>query len=642
MKARPHGRGPKIKILYTEAWIRRLEKRKGQIEDTIEELRGELEVDQNQDATELIHEELHRELEDLGRVEAEKELFRRELEALKHAKTRKAVLSNEILPGVENQGINFGDEESGKQTASDIDRHELINENIQPKGRLILFGASLELTEPPKVEDWENVEEICLMDNELSVLPENPKCPILSSLFLQRNYKLRTVPPSFFDYMPALEILNLSRTSIKFLPESIIRLVSLKRLFLNHCYCFMILTPRVGELKQLEVLDLEGTEIFDVPEQVKKLSNLICLELSLYGFTSTDSRAKRSNAMVSGGVISSLYQLEELNIDVNTADQRWNACVEAIVYEVAELEWLNTLKFYFPTVELLGEFMFYSLPWRRRSLKRFRFTVGDHVNRDMSRLTPDVEFELERWDRCLKYINGVDVPICLMNALQRAYAFLLQRHATVKMLSDFGILNLKRLKCCVLGECNEVQEIIDASVGADTVILASLEYLYVYYMKNLRSIWTGSPLHQKSLSLLKSLTLRTCPMLTTIFTVELLQNLHNLEVLTVEDCPSVINLVSGEIYVWNKTSDFLPSLIRMSLHYMPGLVSISSGLLIAPKLELVSIYDCPDLKTLFIDEAYPKNLRKIKGERSWWDALEWTSGGPKPDDLFVEINILDC
>lgn len=116
---------------------------------------------------------------------------------------------------------------------------------------------------------------------------------------------------------------------------------------------------------------------------------------------------------------------------------------------------------------------------------------------------------------------------------------------------------------------------------------------------------------------MKSLTLRTCPMLTTIFTVELLQNLHNLEVLTVEDCPSVINLVSGEIYVWNKTSDFLPSLIRMSLHYMPGLVSISSGLLIAPKLELVSIYDCPDLKTLFIDEAYPKNLRKIKGERSW-------------------------
>lgn len=483
MKARPHGRGPKIKILYTEAWIRRLEKRKGQIEDTIEELRGELEVDQNQDATELIHEELHRELEDLGRVEAEKELFRRELEALKHAKTRKAVLSNEILPGVENQGINFGDEESGKQTASDIDRHELINENIQPKGRLILFGASLELTEPPKVEDWENVEEICLMDNELSVLPENPKCPILSSLFLQRNYKLRTVPPSFFDYMPALEILNLSRTSIKSLPESIIRLVSLKRLFLNHCYCFMILTPRVGELKQLEVLDLEGTEIFDVPEQVKKLSNLICLELSLYGFTSTDSRAKRSNAMVSGGVISSLYQLEELNIDVNRADQRWNACVEAIVYEVAELEWLNTLKFYFPTVELLGEFMLYSVPWRRRSLKRFRFTVGDHVNLNMSRLTPDVEFELERWDRCLKYINGVDVPICLMNALQRAYAFLLQRHATVKMLSDFGILNLKRLKCCVLGECNEVQEIIDASVGADTVILASLEYLYVYYTR---------------------------------------------------------------------------------------------------------------------------------------------------------------
>jgi disease resistance protein RPS2 len=106
----------------------------------------------------------------------------------------------------------------------------------------------LGLTEPPKDEDWKNAKNIYLMDNELSDLPKNPRCPVLSTLFLQRNHKLRTIPPSFFDNMPVLQILNLSRTGIRYLLESIVRLVNLKRLFLNDCHCFMILSPKVGKL----------------------------------------------------------------------------------------------------------------------------------------------------------------------------------------------------------------------------------------------------------------------------------------------------------------------------------------------------------------------------------------------------------
>ena len=101
----------------------------------------------------------------------------------------------------------------------------------------------------PPDEDWKNAKEIYLMDNDLSVLPENPRCPNLSALFLPRNYKLRTIPQPFFYYMPALQILNLSKTSIKSLPDSVIKLVSLKRLFLNDCHCLMMLSPKVGDLE---------------------------------------------------------------------------------------------------------------------------------------------------------------------------------------------------------------------------------------------------------------------------------------------------------------------------------------------------------------------------------------------------------
>uniref|UniRef100_A0A7N2L3H6 Uncharacterized protein n=1 Tax=Quercus lobata TaxID=97700 RepID=A0A7N2L3H6_QUELO len=411
---------------------------------------------------------------------------------------------------------------------------------------LFLMQGDLGLTKPPKDEDWKNAKEIYLMDNELSDLPENPRCPNLSALFLPRNYKLRMIPQPFFNFMPALQILNLSRTGIKSLPDSLIRLVSLKRLFLNNCHRLMILSPKVGDLKQLEVLDLEGANIMDLPKEIKNLTNLTCLEVSCYGFTSNGRRTMQSNAVVPCGVISALSQLEELNIDVNPDDERWDACVEDIVNEVCTLK----------------------------------------------------------------------------------------RHATIKKLSDFGTRNMKQLKCCIVGECNELQVIIDAadaygedgiseivseSYGAERIVLGSLEH----YMKSLRSIWEG-PVQQNSLFLRKSLTLCTCPQLTTTFTQGLLDNLCNLGELKVEYCHSVKSVVSCEISAEHGTSYFLPNLKKISLHCVPGLVSISNGLHIAPTLEWLSFYNCPNLKNPLIDEVSSQDLKKIKGERRWWEALEWS------------------
>ena len=73
---------------------------------------------------------------------------------------------------------------------------------------------------------------------------------------------------------------------------------------------------------------------------------------------------------------------------------------------------------------------------------------------------------------------------------------------------------------------------------------------------------------------------------------------------------------------------------------MPGLVSISGGLCIAPKLEWLSFYNCPNLKNPLIDEVFSQDLKKIKGERSWWEALEWSNGRPgNLDEIFVPIDI---
>jgi len=111
------------------------------------------------------------------------------------------------------------------------------------------------------------LEELKVLDIEgtkIWDLPENPRWPMLLQFVLRSNKEFRKIPPDFFNHMTALQTLNLSNTGVRSLPESVVRLVSLKRLYLSYCHRFMRLSPKVGELEQLEVLDLEGTEIMDI------------------------------------------------------------------------------------------------------------------------------------------------------------------------------------------------------------------------------------------------------------------------------------------------------------------------------------------------------------------------------------------
>ena len=148
----------------------------------------------------------------------------------------------------------------------------------------------------------------------------------------------------------------------------------------------------------------------------------------------------------------------------------------------------------------------------------------------------------------------------------------------------------------------------------------------------------GSPFN------LKVLALHTCPKLATIFTFNLLQELYNLEELVIEDCPEINSIVTHEVlaedvgpWVW-----YLPKLKKISLHYMPKLVSISSnGVGIGPRLECLSFYDCPSLKILSPEEVSSGELKVIIGEAGWWSALKWNKSEqfeqPNLDAIFVPI-----
>ena len=93
---------------------------------------------------------------------------------------------------------------------------------------------------------------------------------------------------------------------------------------------------------------------------------------------------------------------------MNPDDKQWNANVKDIVEEVCSLNRLEALQLYFPEVSLLNNLMDGSsinLPGMH-----FRFTVGNHMKRIISRLPLEAAVKVEEQERCLKYVNGEGVP----------------------------------------------------------------------------------------------------------------------------------------------------------------------------------------------------------------------------------------
>ncbi|XAR56277.1 hypothetical protein NMG60_11036695 [Bertholletia excelsa] len=516
----------------------------------------------------------------------------------------------------------------------------LLNIFVSGKDPAYLMQGDLGLTRIPDEMEW-NVKEIHLMNNELSVLPAHPYCPFLMRLFLQGNHNLRVIPDRFFENMPMLQLLDLSYTSIKTLPDSISDLFSLQEFFLRGCDLLMKLPACMGDLTNLKVFDLEGTELIYPPLVIGEIVNLTCLNVCLYGYANHYLEAKKKEK-IPRMKLSELSELIELSIEVHPEGGWWDDEVKELMNDLYNLKNLSILKLHLPNVGLLEGSIC-------KKLSKFRFIVGHDEPPFESCVPQESEKEFKQWEKSLKHINGEDEPAKIAEVLQYANAFFLDRHWTIKKLSEFGIENMKELKFCLLVECNELETITDGEDKKDEsqIELESLQYLSIHCMKKLESICRGPVGCRNFLFRLKFLALHTCPSLTTIFTLPMLYNLENLEEVIVQDCPRIKNLLSLESSDLT-SGQFLPSLKKMSFLELPKLNSISSGLCIAPKLEILVIFCCPMLRSLSGMDISSKDFKAIKGEREWWDTLRWHESEMCKDEQdylnnrFIEIERDPC
>ncbi|KAJ4718431.1 NBS-LRR type disease resistance protein [Melia azedarach] len=140
-----------------------------------------------------------------------------------------------------------------------------------------LVSAGIQLTKAPEVTKWEESRRISLMRNRIEYLRDTPTCHHLQTLFLGVN-RLKTINTGFFDFMPSLKVLNLSKNrSLIQLPSGISKLVSLQYLNLSETY-IKELPNELKELVNLKCLNLEYTRsLHRIPRQL--LCNFTMLEV---------------------------------------------------------------------------------------------------------------------------------------------------------------------------------------------------------------------------------------------------------------------------------------------------------------------------------------------------------------------------
>ncbi|KAK2965949.1 hypothetical protein RJ640_002679 [Escallonia rubra] len=479
-------------------------------------------------------------------------------------------------------------------------------------------------TNPEIEENWNEMEWISLIDNELQNLPDQPGCSILSTLFLQKNTRLNKIPQSFFKDMQSLRVLDLYCTGIESLPTSVSNLLNLKVLYLNDCKALLELPSKVFGLEHLEVLDIRGSGIKSIPAHIHKF---VCLKHLRASF-SNDIQEAALNCKV----ISTFTTLEELMIDVKTNKASCNDMLDYTIENVATLNKLKIFQFRFidcevDVIKVVGTApyicvpkagSFISLIGKRDDilLSSFRVAIGRQPL-----VFPQIP-NFYQYDRYVKHCSGQDSDPPISCVLSRADAFELVNHNGAEQLWRTGITSMNQLQGCLIENCEGISTIVNGNCRLDKPILPIIGWFCIRNLPSLKSILDG-PVLLGSLSRLETLIISKCPMLVEIFTNGLVQQLLRLQHLEIEGCFGIEEVIKKNDIAGLRPCA-LQNLQEVILLDMPNLRSIwVDESLEWPFLERLEILRCPSLKRLPFSNTNAPKLSYISTEQDWWEALQW-------------------
>ncbi|KAI3945144.1 hypothetical protein MKW98_022008 [Papaver atlanticum] len=466
-----------------------------------------------------------------------------------------AVIRRDLeLLGLAALGLLIGDKEFTDKPFStkmhDIVRDVAISIASEDDERFyVKVGLDLQKW-PEALSSISNFSRLSLIDNNITVLPEQPELPHLLSLSLRNNR-------------------SLDRTCISAFPSSIIFLVNLRALDMGFCrFCGQL--DILGELKKLEILNLRGLTFYigPLPREIGGLSRLKWLDLS-----------SNSGLTVPPGIISRLTCLEYLNMEDSfegweVGESRGESCRFANLDEIASLPCLNYVEF--------------KAVWGDGSLNMYN--RGTHM-----------------WSDSLGCSLSGTFPFCnwIHMIVAKAEVVTLFRCSNLKFLRspvtssrDSGFDNIK---CLEVSDCPEMECVLDSTTlvkeEIPEALFTALEVLSLKSLGNLKEIFHGPMPAGLSLENLKLVELSNCSNLVCLFSLKVLVKLKNLETLDVKDCEGLKKVFDGPV----PAEYSLENLKRVRISKCPNLVSVFSleVLVKLKNLEILQVSDCLRVKEIF-------------------------------------------
>ncbi|KAJ9692589.1 hypothetical protein PVL29_011580 [Vitis rotundifolia] len=347
-----------------------------------------------------------------------------------------------------------------------------------------LVKAGSGLTEAPEVARWMEPKRISLIGNQIEKLTGSPNCPNLLTLFLRDN-NLKMISDSFFQFMPSLRVLDLSRNSITELPRGISNLVS------------------------LQYLSLAQTNIKELPIELKNLGKLKCLLLALMPRLSS----------IPEQLISSLSMLQSIDMSNSGISERivlkdglLSDDNEALVQELESLKYLHDLGLRSCILSLCLK------NFNGSSSLNITFLSNVKGLRDMSisncgsleNLEIDWAWEGKETTKS-NYLNS---KVSSHNSFHSLEWVHIKRCSRLKDLT--WLVFAPNLKMLIINDCDQMQEVIgtgkfgeSAKTGENLSPFVKLQVLELVDLPQLKSIfWNALPFIY-----LNRILVRNCPLL---------------------------------------------------------------------------------------------------------------------------------
>ncbi|KAJ9671380.1 hypothetical protein PVL29_025193 [Vitis rotundifolia] len=507
-----------------------------------------------------------------------------------------------------------------------VKMHDVIRDmaiNITTKNSR--FMVKIERNLRSEIEWSSTIERVSLMDSHLSTLTFVPNWPKLSTLFLQKSM-FSYLPNSFFVHMLGLRVLDLSNTNIAFLPDSIYDKVKLRALILCNCPKLKQVGS-LAKLKELRELSLGDNQMETIPDGIEKLVHLKHFYWSFDSIFSNRLSNRLSNCLSNrlSNLLSNLVQLQCLRL----TDRR---LPDVGVKELSGLRKLEILNVNFSSLHNFNSYM-RTEHWQRLAHYNVRLNGSEYCPGYESEFCKQVTVEAcelkegkENDDYHLVLptdvrffeISKCHLPTSLLDVSQ-----------SLKMATD--------LKTCSISRCEGIEYLWSVED-----CIASLNELFLGELQSLRVLFKLRPKDTVRCSSLKDLYVINCGNLKHLLTPELLKyHLKNLQTIHVSDCTRMEDLIvaaeekeEDDINEMNNLILYFPNLQSLVLEDLPKLKSIWKGTMTCDSLQL-SVWNCPELRRLPFSvhindcdreiRASTPPLKQIRGEKEWWDRLEWNT-----------------